>query len=76
MVGTEQTRSMPEEILERVMKTLPAGRMIEPDEIAALVAFLASPAAGSITGEEIGIDGGLHLNTMSLARGPEAEARP
>ena len=76
MVGTEQTRSMPEEILERVMKTLPARRMIEPDEIAALVAFLASPAAGSITGEEIGIDGGLHLNTMSLARGPEAEARP
>jgi len=69
MVATEKVRAMPAEVLERVVAALPSGRLIEPEEIAALVAFLASEAAGQITGEEIGIDGGLSLATMSLTRG-------
>jgi acetoacetyl-CoA reductase len=66
MIATEKVRSMPAEVLARVEATLPAGRMGEPAEVAALVAFLASEAAAYITGQEIGIDGGLGLNTMSL----------
>ena len=71
MVATEKVRAMPAEVLERVQAALPAGRMAEPDEVAALVAFLASRDAGYMTGEAIGIDGGLSLATMSLgSEGP------
>lgn len=69
MVGTEKVRAMPADVLDRVDALLPAGRMATPEEVAALVAFLASGEAGYITGEAIGIDGGLSLNTMSLGAG-------
>jgi acetoacetyl-CoA reductase len=66
MVETENVRAMPREVLERVIKSLPAGRMATPQEVAALVAFLASREAAYVTGEAIAIDGGFGLNTLSL----------
>jgi NAD(P)-dependent dehydrogenase (short-subunit alcohol dehydrogenase family) len=66
MVATEKVRAMPADVLERLDSALPAGRMAAPREIAAVVAFLASEDAGYITGEAIGVDGGLSLNTLSL----------
>jgi NAD(P)-dependent dehydrogenase (short-subunit alcohol dehydrogenase family) len=66
MIATEKVRAMPAEVLARVEAALPAGRMGDPSEVAALVAFLASGEAAYVTGQEIGIDGGLGLNTMSL----------
>src|SRR5207247_9470197 len=68
LVATEQVRAMPAEVMERWLEVLPAGRLIEPDEVAALVAFLASETAGSITGEALGIDGGMHLRPVDFGR--------
>ena len=68
MIATEKVRAMPPEVLSRVEEALPARRMGEPAEVAALVAFLASRDAAYVTGQEIGIDGGLGLNTMSLGK--------
>jgi NAD(P)-dependent dehydrogenase (short-subunit alcohol dehydrogenase family) len=47
--------------LEHSKATHPLGRAGTPEEIAGLIAFLASPAAGWITGETMAIDGGRHL---------------
>jgi acetoacetyl-CoA reductase len=68
MVGTEKVRAMPAEVLEAVNEQLPVGRMATPEEVAALVSFLASEDAGYVTGQEIGIDGGFGLNTFTLGR--------
>jgi NAD(P)-dependent dehydrogenase (short-subunit alcohol dehydrogenase family) len=66
VIATEKVRAMPPDVLERVTSALPGRRMGEPAEIAALTAYLASDEAGYVTGQAIGIDGGLGLNTMSL----------
>jgi NAD(P)-dependent dehydrogenase (short-subunit alcohol dehydrogenase family) len=50
--------------LERSTTTHPLGRTGTPEEIADLIAFLISPAAGWITGETIAIDGGRHLTCL------------
>jgi len=52
------------EFLERSKSTHPLGRPGQPEEVADLIAFLVSPAAGWITGETIAIDGGRHLTCL------------
>ena len=66
MVATEKVLAMPQEILDQLDAAIPAGRMAEPDEAAALVAYLAAEEAGFVTGQAIGIDGGFGLNTFTL----------
>jgi acetoacetyl-CoA reductase len=68
LVATEAVLAMPDEIRAAAREGIPTGRLVEPAEVAALVAHLASVQAGSITGEAISIDGGIHLNTRSLTR--------
>ncbi len=45
-----------------LLAQIPVGRFCEPEEVAALIAFLVSPNAGFITGEIIDINGGLHMD--------------
>jgi 3-oxoacyl-[acyl-carrier protein] reductase len=44
------------------LRGIPVGRFCEPEEVAHVVTFLASPLAGFITGEIIDVNGGLHLD--------------
>ena len=59
-IETDMTASLSEEQREAILKFIPAGDFGQPEDIAAAVAFLASPAARYITGETIQISGGLY----------------
>lgn len=66
MVETENVKAMPQEIRDEAIARTPVRRFGAPQEIAALVAFLCGDEAGYITGAEIDISGGGHLNTLVL----------
>ncbi len=60
-IDTDMTQSLTDEQKEAIFKDIPANRLGNPKEIAAAVAFLASDAAGYITGETIHVNGGMHM---------------
>jgi 3-oxoacyl-[acyl-carrier protein] reductase len=60
-VKTRMTAAIPEKIMNELVQRIPLQRMAEPEEIAAVHAFLASDDASYITGQVIWIDGGLTL---------------
>ena len=51
-----------EEVREQIIAQIPAGRLGRPEEIAALVAFLASEDAGFMTGANFAANGGQHMH--------------
>jgi len=55
-----------DELRERMERTTPLGRIGDPEDIAAAVLFLASPAGGYITGKIIEVDGGLSQPNLDL----------
>jgi 3-oxoacyl-[acyl-carrier protein] reductase len=60
-IDTDMTRELPEEQREALIKQIPLNRLGDPADIAAAVAFLASPAAAYITGETINVNGGMYM---------------
>jgi len=60
-IETDMTGAIQAEILSEIVKTIPAGRMGRPDEIGALVAYLASDDAAFTTGAVFSVNGGQYL---------------
>ena len=58
-IETDMTADLPEDITNKMLARIPAGRLGSVKEIAATVAFLASPSAAYITGETIHVNGGM-----------------
>ncbi|UOF90375.1 SDR family oxidoreductase [Fodinisporobacter ferrooxydans] len=62
LVNTDIWKSLPENQAKEVIAGIPMGRPGETEEVAATIAFLASEEASYITGEEIDINGGSHMD--------------
>jgi 3-oxoacyl-[acyl-carrier protein] reductase len=60
-IDTDMTRALPEAQRQALLNAIPLNRLGQPDEIAAAVAFLASPEAGYITGETLHVNGGMYM---------------
>ncbi len=60
-IDTDMTRELPDSQREALLAGIPLGRLGSPDEIASVVAFLASDAAAYVTGETIHVNGGMYM---------------
>ena len=60
-IDTDMTRELGEEQTQALLSKIPLGRYGSPDEIASVVAFLASEQAGYITGETVHVNGGMYM---------------
>jgi 3-oxoacyl-[acyl-carrier protein] reductase len=61
-IATDMTESLAEAQKAALLAQIPVGRLGTPQEIADAVVFLASPAAGYITGSELHVNGGMFMN--------------
>ncbi len=60
-IATDMTSAMPQEVLDSIVRQIPAMRMGQPEEIGALVSFLASEKAAFITGATLSANGGQYM---------------
>ncbi|MGZ5042793.1 MAG: acetoacetyl-CoA reductase [Usitatibacter sp.] len=60
-VQTDMVMAIRQDVRDKIVSEIPAGRLAMPDEIADAVAFLASEKAAYITGTNLAVNGGLHM---------------
>lgn len=60
-VETDMVRAVPGEVLQKIIRTIPVGRLGQPEDIARSVLFLVDDSAGFITGSTLSINGGQHM---------------
>jgi acetoacetyl-CoA reductase len=62
-LDTSMVRDVPPDVMrDRILPQIPVGRLGTPEEVAALVAYLASDDAAYVTGANIAINGGQHMH--------------
>jgi 3-oxoacyl-[acyl-carrier protein] reductase len=62
LIETDMTAGLPEEQRKALLGQIPLGHLGQPADIAHAVAFLASPRAGYVTGQEIHVNGGMYMS--------------
>ena len=60
-VETDMVRAVPGEVLQKIIKTIPVGRLGSPEDIARSVMFLVADEASFVTGSTLSINGGQHM---------------
>ncbi|MBI5332975.1 MAG: acetoacetyl-CoA reductase [Burkholderiales bacterium] len=60
-IGTEMVRAIRQDVLDKIVATIPVKRLGTPEEIASMVAWVASDDAGFATGADFSVNGGLHM---------------
>ena len=60
-IETDMTARLPEKLREEFLRSIPLGRFGSCDEVAETVLFLAAPGSGYITGQVVGVNGGLYM---------------
>jgi acetoacetyl-CoA reductase len=60
-IGTDMVRAIRPDVLEKIVSTIPVKRLGRPEEIASIVAWIASDDAGFATGADFSLNGGLHM---------------
>lgn len=58
-IQTDMTADLPESVIDETVKSIPLGRVAQPEEVAQTVLFLASDNASYITGQVLNVDGGM-----------------
>ncbi|QOJ24474.1 MAG: 3-oxoacyl-ACP reductase FabG [Gammaproteobacteria bacterium] len=61
-IDTDMTRALADEFQQNLIQHVPLGRLGRPEEVASAVAFLASSAAGYITGTTLHVNGGMYMD--------------
>ncbi len=60
-IGTDMVRAIREDVLEKIVATIPVKRLGTPEEIGAMIGWIASEDAGFATGADFSLNGGLHM---------------
>ncbi len=60
-IGTDMVKAIRQDVLDKIVATVPVKRLGEPGEIASIIAWLASDEGGYATGAEFSVNGGLHM---------------